>query len=53
MGVYLNPGNEQFTASVSSELYVDKTELITAEDVILKSYLQDLKSAKMNSSKYI
>ena len=28
MGVYLNPGNEQFTASVNSELYVDKTELI-------------------------
>lgn len=28
MGVYLNPGNEQFTASVNSELYIDKTELI-------------------------
>ena len=28
MGIYLNPGNEQFMASVSSELYVDKTELI-------------------------
>lgn len=28
MGVYLNPGNEPFTASVNSELYVDKTELI-------------------------
>ena len=28
MGIYLNPGNEQFTASVNSELYVDKTELI-------------------------
>ena len=28
MGIYLNPGNEQFMVSVSSELYVDKTELI-------------------------
>ncbi len=28
MGIYLNPGNEQFAASVHSELYVDKTELI-------------------------
>ena len=29
MGIYLNPGNEAFTAAVNSELYVDKTELIT------------------------
>ena len=29
MGIYLNPGNEQFKASANSELYVDKTELIT------------------------
>ena len=28
MGIYLNPRNEQFTSSVNSELYVDKTELI-------------------------
>ncbi len=28
MGIYLNPGNEQFKVSVNSELYVDKTELI-------------------------
>ena len=28
MGIYLNPGNEQFVVSVNSELYVDKTELI-------------------------
>lgn len=28
MGIYLNPGNEQFTVSVNSEIYVDKTELI-------------------------
>lgn len=28
VGIYLNPGNEQFKVSVNSELYVDKTELI-------------------------
>lgn len=28
MGIYLNPGNEQFAVSVNSEQYVDKTELI-------------------------
>lgn len=28
MGIYLNPGNEQFSVSINSELYVDKTELI-------------------------
>ncbi len=28
MGIYLNPGNEQFAVSVNSDLYVDKTELI-------------------------
>ena len=28
MGIYLNPGNEQFAVSVNSELYVDKTKLI-------------------------
>lgn len=29
MGIYLNPGNEAFRISVSSEIYVDKTELIS------------------------
>ena len=28
MGLYLNPGNEGFFESVSSQIYVDKTELI-------------------------
>lgn len=28
MGLYLNPGNEQFAASIRSDFYVDKTELI-------------------------
>lgn len=29
MGIYLNPGNEAFRISVFSEIYVDKTELIS------------------------
>jgi hypothetical protein len=28
MGIYLNPGNEAFQISVSSEIYVDKSEMI-------------------------
>ena len=28
MGIYLNPGNEAFQISVSSEIYMDKSELI-------------------------
>lgn len=29
MGRYLNPGNEAFKISVSSEIYVDKSNLIS------------------------
>ena len=29
MGVFLNRGNEEFTRAVNSEIYVDKTEMIT------------------------
>lgn len=29
MGIYLNPGNEAFQISISSEIYVDKTEMIS------------------------
>lgn len=29
MGIYLNPGNEAFRISVSSEIYIDKTEMIS------------------------
>lgn len=29
MGIYLNPGNEAFKISISSEIYVDKSELIS------------------------
>lgn len=28
MGLYLNPGNEAFRISISSDIYVDKTEMI-------------------------
>ena len=28
MGIYLNPGNEEFYRAVNSQIYVDKTELI-------------------------
>jgi hypothetical protein len=28
MGIYLNPGNEQFRVSVNSELYVDKVAIV-------------------------
>ena len=29
MGIYLNPGNELFEMAVNSEIYVDKSKLIT------------------------
>ena len=29
MGIYLNPGNENFTSMTSREIYVDKTEMIS------------------------
>lgn len=29
MGIYLNPGNDGFQESVRSEIYVDKTGLIS------------------------
>ena len=29
MGIYLNPTNESFQEAVNSEIYVDKTRLIT------------------------
>ncbi len=28
MGIYINPGNQNFQRAVNSEIYVDKTELI-------------------------
>ena len=29
MGIYLNPGNAAFSEAVHSQIYVDKTELIS------------------------
>lgn len=28
MGIYLNPGNENFKSALRSEIYVDKSELL-------------------------
>lgn len=28
MGIYVNPGNENFESAVNSEIYVDKTGLL-------------------------
>ena len=38
MGIYLNPGKQRFTEAVNSQIYVDKTELI--------SYLNSLVSTE-------
>lgn len=35
MGIYLNPGNEAFTESLRSEIYVDKTGLIAYTNRVL------------------
>jgi hypothetical protein len=37
MGIYLNPGNDAFEESISSEIYVDKTELIKYTNYVLKT----------------
>ena len=37
MGIYLNPGNEKFEDAVSSEIYVDKSELIKYTNRVLKT----------------
>ena len=35
MGVYLNPGNDRFRRACNSEIYIDKTELITKTNQVL------------------
>ena len=35
MGLYVNPGNEAFTESVNSEIYIDKTDLIMYTNQVL------------------
>jgi hypothetical protein len=37
MGIYLNPGNGKFTESVNSEIYVDKTGLISYTNSQIKT----------------
>ena len=35
MGVYLNPGNDMFQMAINSEIYVDKTALISVTNKVL------------------
>ena len=37
MGVYLNPGNKSFWKSIRSEIYVDKTGLITCTNKVINT----------------
>lgn len=37
MGRYLNPGNEGFAETVSSEIYIDKTDMISYTNRVLES----------------
>ncbi len=37
MGIYLNPGNEGFASAVNSEIYIDKTNLLTHTNKVFDS----------------
>ena len=37
MGIYLNPGNDEYKKAVNSEIYVDKTGLIAFTNRILNT----------------
>ncbi|MCM1180987.1 MAG: ATP-binding protein [Clostridium sp.] len=37
MGTYLNPGSDRFEETIHSEIYVDKTEMISYLNIILKT----------------
>ena len=37
MGVFVNPGNEAFAVALNSEIYVDKTELLTYTNKVMKT----------------
>jgi len=57
MGSYLNPGNEAFAVALNSEIYVDKTGLLTYTNKVmntLQGYLQQPPAAvwKINYGKY-
>ena len=40
MGIYLNPGNEDFTRAVNSEIYVDKTEMLKHTNRVMNTEQQ-------------
>ena len=37
MGVFVNPGNEAFAVALNSEIYVDKTELLTYTNKVMNT----------------
>ena len=37
MGIYLNPTNESFIEAVNSEIYVDKSELISFTNIKIRT----------------
>ena len=37
MGIYLNPSNEDFADSLNSKIYVDKSELISYTNSVIKT----------------
>ena len=37
MGIYLNPGNENFVEMINAKIYVDKTMMINAVNDLMKS----------------
>ena len=37
MGIFLNPGNESFAEALNSEIYVDKSELISVTNKRIKN----------------
>ncbi len=42
MGIYLNPGNVFFKEAISSEIYVDKSELIKHTNSVLSTLLKNM-----------
>lgn len=37
MGIFLNPGNDNFAEALNSEIYVDKSELISITNKRIKT----------------
>ena len=42
MGIYVNPGNEEFKRAANSKIYVDKTMLLAFTNQNLKSEHQNI-----------